>query len=68
VFFGTDLNDRASGGGGSDQLDGEGGKDRLNARDGKRDLLDCGSGRDRAKVDKHEARVKGCEVVKKPHH
>jgi hypothetical protein len=66
VFFGTELNDRASGGGGSDQLDGEGGKDRLNARDGQRDLVDCGSGRDRAKVDKHEASLKGCEVVKKP--
>jgi Ca2+-binding RTX toxin-like protein len=68
VFFGTDLNDRASGGGGADQLDGEGGKDRISARDGERDIVNCGKGRDRAKTDKHEASVKGCEVVKKPHH
>jgi hypothetical protein len=68
VFFGTDLNDRASGGGGSDQLDGEGGKDRINARDGTKDLVDCGSGRDRAKSDKHEASLRACEVVKKPRH
>jgi Ca2+-binding RTX toxin-like protein len=68
VFFGTEKNDKASGGAGSDQLDGKGGKDRISARDGERDLIDCGKGRDRAKTDKHEAQVKGCEVVKKPHH
>jgi len=67
VFFGSDRNDKASGGGGTDQLDGEGGKDRISARDGERDIIDCGKGRDRAKTDKHEASVKGCEVVRKPH-
>jgi Ca2+-binding RTX toxin-like protein len=67
VLFGTDLNDTADGGGGADQLNGEGGRDRLVARDHERDIIDCGAGRDRAKVDKHEASVRGCEVVRKPH-
>lgn len=66
VFFGTDENDFAKGGGGRDQLNGEGGRDRLNARDGKRDVIDCGAGRDRAKTDRKEASVAGCEVVRRP--
>ncbi len=66
VFLGTDLNDIAKGGGGSDQLNGEGGRDRLNARDGQRDVIDCGAARDRAKTDRKEALLKGCEVVRKP--
>lgn len=66
VFFGTEANDVAKGGGGVDQLNGEGGRDRLRARDGKRDLVDCGPGRDKAKTDRKEARLRGCEVVSRP--
>jgi Ca2+-binding RTX toxin-like protein len=66
VFFGTKANDVAKGGGGLDQLNGEAGRDRLSARDGKRDIVDCGKGRDKAKIDKREALLSGCEAVKRP--
>jgi Ca2+-binding RTX toxin-like protein len=66
VFFGTEANDVAKGGGGVDQLNGEGGRDRLRTRDRKRDFVDCGSGRDKAKTDRKEASLRGCEVVNRP--
>jgi Ca2+-binding RTX toxin-like protein len=59
--------DRLNGGADADLLDGGDGKDRINARDHAKDAIDCGAQRDRAKVDKHESSLKGCEVVKKPH-
>jgi Ca2+-binding RTX toxin-like protein len=64
---GEDGRDRLSGGGDSDILSGGAGRDRLGARDGNRDSIDCGAARDKAKVDKHEASLRGCEVVIKPH-
>jgi Ca2+-binding RTX toxin-like protein len=64
---GDDGRDRLSGGADADLLFGEGGRDRLNARDHKRDTLDCGAARDKAKIDKHEASLRGCEVLIKPH-
>jgi Ca2+-binding RTX toxin-like protein len=59
--------DRLSGDAGPDLISGGAGSDRIGARDGERDSIDCGPSRDRAKVDKHEASLRGCEVVKKPH-
>lgn len=48
------------GGPGRDKLFGGTGKDNLSARDGKPDLVDCGPGKDVAKVDAKD-KVKGCE-------
>jgi Ca2+-binding RTX toxin-like protein len=64
---GEEGKDRLSGGKDQDVLSGGAGRDRLNARDGKRDSIDCGAARDKAKVDKHETSLRGCEVVIKPH-
>jgi Ca2+-binding RTX toxin-like protein len=63
--------DRLSGGGGGDRLDGGAGTNRydggsgnddLRARNGRAELVSCGSGRDRARVDRGD-RVRGCERV-----
>ena len=56
--------DELTGGGGRDVLDGGPGADRIRARDGQRDVVTCGSGRDRAEVDRLD-RVSGCEVVRR---
>ena len=55
-------NDRLTGGAGHDVLKGGPGNDFLNAADGQRDIVDCGSGRDRARVDRMD-KVRGCERV-----
>jgi chitodextrinase len=55
-------NDRLSGGMGHDRLLGDGGRDTIEARDGRRDVVDCGSGRDTARVDRYD-RVRRCEKV-----
>jgi Ca2+-binding RTX toxin-like protein len=55
-------NDRLIGGPGRDVLRGRAGRDVIDARDGSRDIVDCGRGRDRARVD-HRDRVRGCEHV-----
>lgn len=64
-------NDRIAGGGGADQITGGPGKDRLlggtgrdsiNSRDSKRDIVRCGSGRDRVKADRRD-RLRGCERI-----
>ncbi len=55
-------NDRLDGGAGRDVVRGGPGKDRIEARDGKRDRVNCGRGRDRAKVDSKD-RVIDCERV-----
>jgi Ca2+-binding RTX toxin-like protein len=60
-------NDRLKGGGGGDLLDGDQGRDKINARDHAKDFIDCGTQRDKAKTDKHEGSLKGCEKVRKPH-
>jgi len=66
-------NDRLSGGAGNDTLTGGGGRnrysggagnDKLSAANGKRDRVDCGAGRDTARVDRTD-RVKGCERVRR---
>jgi hypothetical protein len=58
-------NDRLTGGPGRDRLAGGAGADRLYARDGARDVVRCGSGRDRAVVDRQDD-VQGCETVSRP--
>lgn len=57
--------DRLNGGAGEDGLRGGSGQDRISAADGERDVVDCGSGDDRARVDRSD-RVRGCERVSKP--
>ncbi|MBI5104549.1 MAG: hypothetical protein HZB46_06120 [Solirubrobacterales bacterium] len=63
--------DRLSGGAGDDVLlpgrgrdrvAGGAGNDTISARDGARDVVDCGRGRDTARVDRKD-RVVGCEKV-----
>jgi hypothetical protein len=41
------------------------GRDVVQARNGKRELVRCGSGRDRARVDRRD-RVRACERVSRP--
>jgi Tol biopolymer transport system component len=66
-------NDRLLGGGGRDVLIGGPGRnayvagpgnDRVNARNGRRELINCGTGRDTARVDRRD-RVRGCERVRR---
>lgn len=73
VLDGARGDDRLSGGVGNDSLEGAKGKDKLaggagndavNARDGKRDRVDCGKGRDRARVDRVD-NVRQCERVRR---
>ena len=67
-------NDLLGGGPGADLLDGGPGRDLIygggeddviHARDGRRDEIDCGSGHDRAVVDRKDS-LAGCEVVRRP--
>jgi Ca2+-binding RTX toxin-like protein len=55
-------NDTLEGGSGIDRMLGGSGNDRIRAVDGKRDTIDCGPGRDTARVDRGD-RVKRCERV-----
>ncbi len=55
-------NDELLPGSGGDQVYGGPGNDRVSARDRTRDLIDCGPGRDTARVDRVD-RVRGCESV-----
>ena len=66
-------NDRLDGGAGNDALAGGAGRnrysagagnDKVSAANGKRDRVDCGAGRDSARVDRAD-RVKGCEKVRR---
>jgi hypothetical protein len=56
--------DRLRGGAGRDRLRGGRGADRVSARGGVRDDVDCGRGRDVAKVDRRD-RVRRCETVRR---
>jgi RTX calcium-binding nonapeptide repeat (4 copies) len=62
ILDGGRGNDRLEGGPGRDRLYGGPDNDRISARDGERDLVDCGKGRDRAKVDSRDT-VRRCETV-----
>ena len=52
--------DRLHGGPGVDRLDGGAGRDRLDSRDGRREVVRCGTGRDRVRADRRD-RLIGCE-------
>lgn len=74
VLRGQLGNDRLTGGAGGDVLvggpgvnayDAGPGPDFIDARNGKRELVRCGSGRDRARVDRRD-RVRDCERVSRP--
>jgi RTX calcium-binding nonapeptide repeat (4 copies) len=67
-------NDRLTGGSGADVLvggpgrnayDAGAGRDLVEARNGRRELVRCGSGRDRARVDARD-RVRSCETILPP--
>jgi hypothetical protein len=74
VLRGQPGDDRLTGGAGADTLvggpgvnayDAGPGADLVDARNGKRELVRCGAGRDRAKVDRND-RVRDCELVSRP--
>jgi hypothetical protein len=60
---GGDGADRVSGGGGKDRLNGGKGNDTIKAADGRRDRVKCGTGRDKAVVDRKDKVSKSCERV-----
>ncbi len=62
---GEEGKDRLNGGADSDLFFGGTGRDRISARDHERDTIDCGPAKDRAKTDRREASLSGCEKVKK---
>jgi dienelactone hydrolase len=57
--------DKLIGGPGLDEINGGSGKDQVKARDGEADTINCGSGKDKATIDKVDT-VKSCEKVKRP--
>ena len=61
-IYGRGGNDRLFGGAGRDRLYGGPGRDLIVSRGGGADRVDCGSGRDVARVDGTD-QVKGCERV-----
>jgi Ca2+-binding RTX toxin-like protein len=72
-LYGEGGADRLTGGAGADRLVGAGGVDRfdagsgndfVDAKDGHRELVSCGRGKDRARVDRRD-RVRGCERVRR---
>ena len=66
VLRGGKGGDSIGGGKGFDRLISGPGKDRISARDGRPDEIDCGPGKDFAKVDRHEDGVFDCEAVRGP--
>lgn len=62
-IFGKGGNDRLSGGPGRDRIYGGPGRDLILARGGGADLVDCGPGKDVARVDARD-RVRHCEMVR----
>ena len=63
-LFGGAGRDKLKGGPGKDLIKGGKGRDLLLARDGEADIVRCGKGRDRAKVDEFDS-VRGCEQVRR---
>ncbi|HEX5955788.1 MAG TPA: choice-of-anchor Q domain-containing protein [Solirubrobacterales bacterium] len=56
--------DRIKGGNAKDGIKGNGGKDKINSIDRTVDNVDCGGGKDTAKVDSIDRVSRSCEVVK----
>ncbi len=63
VIAGRGGNDRLYGGKGRDRLDGGAGNDSIYAQDGARDIVVCGSGRDRVFADRSDSVARDCESV-----
>jgi Ca2+-binding RTX toxin-like protein len=63
-LLGGSGSDRLAGGGGLDIQVAGSGNDYVDAVDRRREVIDCGSGRDRVRVDRRD-RVKHCERVKR---
>jgi Ca2+-binding RTX toxin-like protein len=61
---GSTGNDKLTGGAGKNRYSAGSGNDVVNARNRRTEVVDCGSGRDRATVDRRD-RVKRCERVKR---
>jgi len=61
-LYGDAGNDTLVGGAGRDGMFGGVGNDSLSAADGARDIVDCGSGKDTATVDRFDV-ARGCERV-----
>ena len=61
---GSTGNDKLTGGAGKNRYSGGPGNDVVNARNRRVEIVDCGSGRDRATVDRRD-RVKRCERVRR---
>ena len=66
VLKGGKGGDHIGGGKGFDRIKSGPGNDRINARDGHPDQIDCGPGKDFAKVDRHEDGDFDCETVRSP--
>ena len=56
--------DRIKGGNAKDEIKGNGGKDKINSIDRTADKVNCGGGKDTAKVDSIDRVSRNCEVVK----
>jgi hypothetical protein len=65
VLTGGRGKDVLVGGPGRNSYDAGPGRDYVNARNGRRELVRCGRGRDRARVDRRD-RVRSCERVSRP--
>jgi Ca2+-binding RTX toxin-like protein len=65
-MYGGAGNDVIDGGSGSDHIYGGPGSDTIRATDGMKDWVDCGTGRDRAYVDRVDVVNKDCESVVYP--
>ncbi len=63
VIAGRGGSDRIYGGKGRDRLDGGAGNDAIYARDGVRDVIRCGTGRDRVEADRGDSVARDCESV-----
>jgi hypothetical protein len=61
-LYGGPGNDKLTGGPGKDVFSGGSGNDTINARDGIAETVDCGSGRDSAKLDTKD-KAKHCEKI-----
>ena len=62
TYLGGPGRDFLEGGSGRDTMDAGPGRDRVSARAGRRDEVRCGSGLDRARLDRRDA-ARGCERV-----
>jgi hypothetical protein len=62
TLSGGDGDDQLLPGPGTDHVNAGRGNDSVSARDGVRDVIDCGPGRDSARIDRRD-RVRGCEQV-----